>query len=261
MNHDDLMPYAEYGSKEYAFPYPYHLSKGAQHLYFFGSRHVYDPNDEQIPKLEIFWEDFSATTNGSERIVLVEGGKRAILNSKKEAIETGGEIQYTAFLAAQSDISIESPEPRASHWFQELASRFSKDAVAYYDFARVCYQWNQKDVRPSFETYVSNFLEANIKNSGWNDYDFSLEHMKEIHYDLFHTMFKEDDKEFFYNVINPTTSFSIINKISLADDEGIRDTYILSEIERYWNEGKSLFIIYGQQHAVILEKALRKLVR
>lgn len=253
------MPYAEFNSREYSVPYTYHLSGDTHHLYFFGSSHTYDVNDEQIPKLEAFWNEFVLLTKGTPRIVLVEGGKRPILNSKKEAIETGGEIQYTALLASQSGISTESPEPTASYWYQELSSKFSRDAVAYYDFARVCYQWNQMDVHIPFESYIGSFIESNTKNSEWNDYDFSLDHMKKIHNELFHAPFKEDDKQFFYDVINPTTSFSIINEVSRTDDEGIRDEYILSEIERYWKEGSSLFIIYGLQHAVILEGALRKL--
>lgn len=260
MTQSDLMPYAEYSSKEYLAPYTYHLSNGDQHLYFFGSSHTYDPNDVQILKLEAFWAEFETTTKGLQRKVLVEGGKRVVLNSKKEAIETGGEIQYAEFLASKSGISVESPEPPPAHWFQKLAKKFSRDAVAYYDFARVCYQWNQKDVRPAFELYVVDFIESNVKNSGWADYDFSLEHMKKIHHELFRTDFKDDDKEFFYDAINPTTSFSIINEVSRADDEGIRDTYILSEIERCWKSGDSLFIIYGLQHSVILERPLRKLV-
>lgn len=260
MNQSDLMSYVEYSSKKYPIPYTYHFSNGTQHLYFFGSKHTYNPHDEQVSKLEVFWNEFSSITEDTLRIVLVEGGKRSILNSKKEAIETGGEIQYVALLASKRGIPIESPEPPASHWFQELASKFSKDAVAYYDFARVCYQWNEKDIRPPFESYISSFVESNIKNSGWNDYDFSIEHMKKIHNDIFHTTFKEDDKKFFYDIINPTTSLSVINEVSRADDEGVRDVYILSEIKRYWKEGNSLFIIYGLQHAAILEGALRKLV-
>ncbi len=259
MKQYDLMPYDTYSSKEYPFPYAYHLSKDEQHLYFFGSRHTYNPEDEQISKLEDFWNDFLLTTTDTRRIVLVEGGARTILGSKIEAIETGSEIQYVAFLAAQDDVVVESPEPPASYWFQTLADRFSKDAVAYYDFARVCYQWNQMDTRSEFETYISSFLEANTKNSGWDNYDFSIEHMKEIHQQIFGSTFKEDDENFFHDIINPTTSFSIINEVSRADDEGVRDIYILSEIEKHWKEGKSLFIIYGQQHAVILENALKKL--
>lgn len=260
MNQSRLMSYSEFNSREYSVPYTYHLSMGAQHLYFFGSSHTYDIDDEQIPKLEAFWNEFVSRTKSTPRIALVEGGKRPVLNSKKEAIETGGEIHYTALLASQSEIPTESPEPPASYWYQELARKFSKDAVAYYDFARVCYQWNQKEVRPPFESYIGSFIESNTKNSGWDDYDFSLGHMKEIHSELFNTPFKEDDKQFFYDVINPTASFSIINEVSRADDEGIRDEYILSVIERYWEKGNSLFIIYGVQHAVILEEALRKLM-
>lgn len=260
MNQSRLMSYAEFGSREYTAPYAYHLSSGGQHLYFFGSSHTYDVNDAQIPKLETLWGEFVSVTKGAQRVVLIEGGKRAILNSKKEAIEAGGEMQYAALIASQGGISIESPEPPASYWYQELANKFSKDAVAYYDFARVCYQWNQMETRPAFESYIKSFIESNAKNSGWDDYNFSLKHMKEIHSKLFGAAFREDDKQFFYDVINPTTSFSIINEVSRADDEGIRDKYILSEVERYWKDGKSLFVVYGLQHAVILEGTLRELV-
>lgn len=227
MNKSELMSYAEYSSEEYPTPYLYHLSKGCQHLYFFGSRHTYDFKDEQISTLEAFWDEFLDATKGLPRVALIEGGERSVAVSKSEAIETGGEIQYVSFLASENSISIESPEPPESHWFQELEKKFPKDAVAYYDFARVCYQWNQKKARPAFVGYIKDFLESNRKKSGWKDYDFSLEHMKEVHKDIFQSIFNENDKHFFYDVINPTTSFSIINEVSRADDEGIRDIYIL----------------------------------
>lgn len=59
---------------------------------------TYDEKDEQIQKLEEFWNDFVVKTKNKKRLVLVEGGKRKILNSKKESIEVGGEIGYVAFL-------------------------------------------------------------------------------------------------------------------------------------------------------------------
>lgn len=260
MNKPKLMSYADYVEKKHTQPYFYSISKNNQHLYFFGSIHTYDEEDGQIKKLEEVWNDFVVKTKNKKRLVLVEGGKRKILNSKKESIEIGGEISYVAFLSNIEGIDIVSPEPSPAYWFQTLANKFSRDEVAYYDFARICYQWNKTNNKPPFNEYIKNFLESNSKNSGWNDYNFSLKHFKLIHKLFFKTEFDENDEQFFYKILNPTTSYSVINKVSLADDEGVRDTFIFSEIEKYWKEGNSMFIIFGLQHAVIMEPALRKLV-
>ena len=191
---------------------------------------------------------------------MVEGGVRKIINSKKESIEVGGEINYISFLSNKESIDMASPEPSPAYWFQALANKFSRDEVAYYDFARICYQWNKSNNKESFTEYIKSFLESNSRNSGWNDYDFSLEHFKGIHKQFFKTEFDENDEQFFYKILNPTTSYSVINKVSLADDEGVRDTFIFSEIEKYWKEGNNVFIIFGLQHAVIMELALKKLI-
>ncbi len=259
MNKLDLMSYADYVAQGHTKPYSYHLSKNNQHLYFFGSIHTYNEKDEQIKKIEEFWNNFVVTTKNKKRLVLVEGGTRKILSSKKESIEIGGEISYVAFLSDKEDIDMASPEPSPAYWFHTLANKFSRDQVAYYDFARICYQWNKANDKTSFTEYVKIFLESNSRNSGWDDYDFSLEHFKDIHKQFFKTEFDENDEKFFYKILNPTTSYSVINQVSLADDEGVRDTFIFSEIEKYWKEGNNVFIIFGLQHAVIMESALRKL--
>ncbi len=260
MSKKDLMSYEEYGQTDFPSPYLYHLEQSGQHLYFFGSHHTYDPEDIEITKLEECWSDFTKQTKENERIVLVEGGVRSISETKEVTIKEGGEVSYIAFLAKQNSINTESPEPPQSYWYDTLAEKFSRDTVAYYDFARICYQWNKQGKHISFEEYISSFLSSNAKESGWTDFDFSLIHMKAIHQELFQKEFNPEDEEFFYDIINPTTDFSIINKISLFDDEGVRDGYILKEVIRHWNTGKSLFIIFGQQHAVIMEGALRNLV-
>jgi len=105
------------------------------------------------------------------------------------------------------------------------------------------------------------FLQANKRNSGWTDFEFTVANLTKIHKKIFDATFKKDDKDFFYNAINPTTNKSVINEISRFEDSGFRDHYILSEIEKYWHKGLSLFVIYGTSHAVMHEVAIRDMVQ
>ena len=169
-------------------------------------------------------------------------------------------MHFVAFLAKRDSVPTFSPEPPESFRFSETLKHFSKEEIAYYDFARICFQWNRKKVKPDFDEYLGRFLKANKQDSGWNDFDFTIEHLTAIHKKLFNRDFDKDDKQFFYDVTNPTTELSRINKVSRFEDSGFRDHYILGEIEKYWKEGNSLFITYGCSHAVMHEMVLRDVV-
>jgi hypothetical protein len=83
--------------------------------------------------------------------------------------------------------------------------------------------------------------------------------MMRIHGRLFNTQFESRDKDFLSSILDPRLETSIINKISAFDDSGLRDNYILDEIDKYWKKGLSIFIIYGSSHAVMQEPVLRSL--
>jgi hypothetical protein len=51
----------------------------------------------------------------------------------------------------------------------------------------------------------------------------------------------------------------MINRISAFDDSGLRDNYMLDQINNYWKKGLNIFIIYGYGHAVMQEPVLRSL--
>ena len=260
MNKELLMAYNEYNKIEHEKPYTYILNKNNQYLYYFGSRHSYDPTDAQFPIIEKFWSEFTKQTDGQKRIVFLEGGNRPALETKEKAISEGGEMHFVAYLAKQENIETSSPEPSDGSQFEEGLKLFSKEEVAYYFFARVCYQWNRMIDKPDFETYINRFLVRDAKSSGWVDFDFSIKHFSNIHKKIFDTDFNKDDKDFFYSIINPTTEKSITNKVSRFIGSELRDIHILEEIEKVWKEGFSLFIIYGCSHAVIQEPVLRDLI-
>lgn len=240
-------------------PYKYIIEKGGKFLYYFGSRHSFDPADPQFEEIRVFFNEFTNRANRENSIVLVEGGERSIANSEQEAILEGAEMNFVTYLAAKKQMNVASPEIPDSKRFELLAEHFLQEDIAYYYFIQVCWQWNNTQGGTEFADYIHVFLENNRKESGWNNIDFSFKGMMSIHNCLFKTEFDPRDKDFLNSILDPRLNTSIINKISAFDDSGLRDNYILDEIQRYWQKNMNIFVIYGLPHAIMQEPVLRTL--
>lgn len=256
-----LMSFDEYNKVDHPTPYSFKVETGKQYLYYFGANHSRDPQDKQYEMIRVFWREFLEKTGGKNCLVIVEGGKRKVCDSEEEAIHRGSEASFITYLAAKEGTETFSPEPPEKLKFEELAKHFGKDEIAFYHFARMAHQWNTipESERPDFYDYLGKSLSQEQKDSGWSDFDFSIENMIQIQKAMFQREFDMHDQKFFYDVINPTTQFSKVNAVSRFEDEGFRDSCILKEIERFWSEGKNLFIVYGVSHAVMHEPAIMKL--
>jgi len=259
------MPLDQYYKIDHPTPYKYVIEKNDQYLYYIGSKHSYDPADPQFEDIRSFFADFLRHTVATKEksveksIVLVEGGERPVGASEEEAIKEGAEISFVTYLAHQADRKVTSPEIPDGKRFELLLEHFSKEEIAYYCFVQVCWQWNNTHDKKSFREYIQVFLENNQTKSGWTDFDFSYENMLRIHRELFNTEFDENDKDFINSIMHPHRDTSVINKISKFDDSGLRDLYILDQIDQYWKNGMNMFIIYGDIHAVMQEPVLRTL--
>jgi hypothetical protein len=262
MIEDYLMTFDDYNKADHPTPYKYSIEKGGQILYYFGANHSHDPKNEQYPELRKFWEDFLNKTGDANSVVFVEGGKRPVNESEEQAIIEGGEANFITYLASQKEIETFSPEPPEKFRFNELLKKFTKEEIIYYEFARTTFQWNRftEGEQSNFEDYINKYLSRDKHNSGWDDFDFSIENMIRIQKQMFDREFDKNDKDFFYKIINPTTDFSRINELSRFEDSEFRDRYILQQIEKSWLEGRNIFVVYGCSHAVMHEPALKKLV-
>jgi len=163
------------------------------------------------------------------------------------------------FLAHQKQIEKICPEPPPKIVYSELQKHFARDEIQYYYFARSCWQWARMNKTTGFESYITGCLKQDAKDSDWTDYDFSFEHMKQIQKTIFGLNFNINNSDFFKKIIDPTKNETVINKVSRFEDEGLRDMHIVEVIEKYWNQGKSIFVIYGSTHAVIQEPVLKTL--
>ncbi len=255
------MTFDEYKTVEHPVPYQYLIHKGDQTLYYFGANHSKNPVDKQYDMLNAFWKEFLARVDIKYSIVFVEGGKRPVNESLEDAIANGAEANYITYLASKAGVETFSPEPSEKERFEQLLQKFTKEEIAYYDFAVMMYQWNNYfGTRPEFYEYVNYSLATNRENSGWSDFDFTIDNMVRIQKKMFNQDFNADDGKFFYDVTNPASDLTRINELARYEDSGFRDLHILEQIEKYWNEGKSIFVVYGCSHAVMHEPAVRKLI-
>ncbi len=259
MNEKLLMSFEEYSKLRYEKPYVLKIEKGDQLLVCFGSKHLYDPADPTFQVIEKQWDEFVKTTEGKKRHAFVEGGNWPFESSRQKALETG-EMSFVTHLAGLSKVPVSSPEPTEQYRHNELLKKFSKEEIAYHDFARMASQWNRLVVKPSFEEYLSGSLKNDARVSGWTDFDFSIDNLKKVHTKLFNTPFDEKDEEFFSDVIDPMKETTVINKLSRFEGEEFRDRCILGEIEKHWKEGENLFLIYGSSHVVRQEPVIRDFV-
>ena len=246
--------YQKLHKQKFKYPYFYKIVKGNQQLYFLGPHHIFNPKDSQVKTIKDWWNVFLGVTKKKNCIVLVEGGLRPVLKSEKVAIEKHGEPGLMTLLANKENIEVVSPEPDETKEANSISKKFGKEKIIYYYFARQVAQWHSYLERPDFEKYTERLLKEYKNILNWKGFDFSLNHMIQLH-DKFHNhKFDKENYDCFYNDSNP------INSEVSAASSGYRNTYIVKEILMLWNNGRNIFIGYGSGHAITLEPALKILL-
>lgn len=236
-------------------PHFFTLKHRGNVLFYFGAHHSYNSAHPQFILLEKQWDRFLKKTVGANRMVLVEGGTRPVIENKVKAIREGGEAHLITSLAADAGIETYSPEPSMKTERDWLLKRFSKEEVQYYYFARAAHQWHRFGKALPFPRYVRRFLLRDKRVSEWPRFTFSLTHMKTIHRSLFHGSFQENDTAFLAAITNPTFQTTVINRVAAASST-FRDRHIVHKIKKLWTTN-DLFIVYGRSHAFTHEPILR----
>lgn len=239
-------------------PHFFTLKHRGNVLFYFGARHSSDPAHPQFILLEKRRNRFLKKTAGADRIALVEGGTRPIMENKVKARE-GGEACFITFLAANAGVETRSPEPDMGKERGLLLKMFSREEVQYHYFARAVSQWHRFGKASPFPPYIRRFLSRDKRVSRWPGFDFSLAHMKAIHRRLFRSTFHENNAPFFGSITNPTFRTTIINCVAAASG-AFRDRHIVHEIKKLWT-ANDLFIVYGRSHAFTHEPILRNFAR
>jgi|GEM_PF-1870083 len=260
---DHILTYDQYAAIEkrgFAMPYIVEVECADQKLLFYGSEHTNDPAHPQFQDIEKRWRTFVA--EAKRPIALVEGRFDEVPEketaSSTTSIIDGGEAQFVVHLARRDGIAVVSPEPDRAWEANQLATAFGRDSVVFYYFVRQIGWWQRIAKKPNIRAEAATILRLMQKAYQWNNVDFSIKRMTQIHKELFGKPFAWDDAQWLYDITTPVPPDYLTNKIARRSGE-LRDEYILGQIARYWHAGRSPFAIFGAAHAIRLEPALQKL--
>ncbi|GIW68094.1 MAG: hypothetical protein KatS3mg099_042 [Candidatus Parcubacteria bacterium] len=257
-----LLPREEYEREARKYPGDYFVFErktAEQVLYYFGANHSRDPKNPQYPALKKYWKEFLRATAGRERVVLIEGGLRKLERTEKTAItKAGAEGGLVTLLAHQAGVRVACPDID-EETLMEQSSNLNKDEVLLYWFLSWLDNFQtHPEPKPDFEKAALLHCRQTAKRKMWTDVDVSLPRLKHLYKQV---LAKEFDETVSPNdFINPNKTETPINKIARVFSD-MRDAHIVTTIEKYWNESKNLFVVFGRGHLIIQKPALETLLK
>jgi hypothetical protein len=245
----------------------FELREGNKTLYYFGASHTSNPDDPMFAKIEQEMDRFKPEK------VYVEGFRR--INSataeEKEKIKTepmakwikDGEALYTAKLAIEKGIEVESPEPGIEE-MEHMKTLFKPEDIFSYYIFRVVYQY-QNHYKQSkdfglehFKKYIQRYIDSLKSNAGWDQ-----ETSSRLEAGFWNNL-KIDDFDFYARQSDPIpwndNEQTIVNQVS-RESSKFRDEYIVERIAEGLKKHDRVFIVYGSSHAKKQKAALEELIK
>jgi len=236
----------------------FEIENDRQSLFYFGANHSCNPADPQYPALREYWVKFLKATEIKDRIVLVEGSLRKLMEDEETAIANSSESGLITLLAHKAGVSVACPDISNEELMRQLPDINKEEVLLYWFLNWVNNFQKHADPKPNFEKSAEIWCENQKQRIMWKDVGISLSVLKKLYKKILGKEFNENENP--NDLVNPNKSETRINQIANAYSD-LRDANIASEIERYWKEGKSIFAVFGMGHSIIQEPALRKLLK
>ena len=237
----------------------YTLSNEIVSLGYFGARHIFEPNHPQFEEIQTYFQTF--IEGKYNIIVLVESSVPETTLNVDHDIHTAGERGFITHLAKEMGMKVECIEPDRIAEISYLLQNFKPDDIEYYYYLRGIrdyFRLGRIQDNTTFEEYSQQLLNTHKKLFGslphFSNFDFSLEHMKVINKNI-------TGKDFDINNrldVNPRKLDTIIGQIAHATDL-FRDFSHIRKIEQCLNDGYCVFIVNGEDHAVIQRPVLERM--
>lgn len=238
-------------------PYIIGLMRGNQVFYYLGAFHTQQPDHPQFGIFRLYWDEFVKNSPAATCITLVEGGKRIAGDTLEATTSREGEAGWVTWHSQRANITCDSPEPDEKQNTKKLIEEFGRDAVLHYYFVRQLDQWHRHDPLPDYQQYFS-FIERWPTRYGV-DGSLSIADLEQIHEKITGQTYDQSQANYFYELSNPHEKLAVTNEVSRRCTQ-LRDEYIVGQIKKYWDEGKSIFAVYGFSHVIDQEDELKRLL-
>lgn len=242
----------ESGLSDLPYLLKYSHANTTQLLIYNGTRHSFDPEESEYKVVLQNWDEFVQNKN-TKKIVMCEGQVRTHVKDKTqdEAVLSDGDSGLACLLAYRAGYELISPEPDRREEIASLVKKFGSNKTFVYYFGRQMHQWAHGDFMntPDWKSYATQWLERN-RSLPFNIKDLDLELALNIFKEVTGTAFSWSSPRLLYKISNPFD-----NPVS-AESSELRNQNIYQEIENYWNNGYSIFVVFGSGHAIVQEPAL-----
>jgi len=265
MNKNLLLTIEEYEALpetiKWQVPYIYSLKNKEQTLYYFGAKHVMDPKHPEIEFLNEQWLNFLDDKRKEKTIIIYEGYvNKKSLTTVEDSVKKYGESGAIVFFANQSNVQSFCPEPTVQDDANELLKKFSKEEIFYFYMIRGIVSWQRKVEHGDFNEFILRNAKRYKDAFCWENFNFAFDPtVLQIHRKIFGKELDLSDKDVVRRIQSPVSNESVINDIARASSQN-RNFFILDTIEKFWNEGKNIFVVYGATHAIMQERAIREMV-
>lgn len=213
-------------------------------LFWLGIQHSQDYTHPQFQELKSKWEDFLKLAQSP--FVIVENMMTEVYATEKESILKDGEVGFMSFLAKKASVPIKCFEPDRHEEMNLLAKQFGKEKTEYYYFGRAVAQWHSVIKSGDLEKYILPFLKRDENAANWNNFDFTIANMKQIHRNLFNDLLDLNNKNFFLKIEDPFREDNPLKDIAIASGN-YRDKIII-ENTKFTLQNHDVFMVYGNGH-------------
>ncbi len=245
--------YAEVSKKYGPSPFTLEIENNGQILFYFGANHSRDPENHQYPTLREYWKKFLEKAIEKDKVVLVEGRLRPVATSETEAIERSSEGGWVTYFAHRENIPVVCPDIGLNE-FTKMMPELDKEQWFLVSFLRIFDSFQRdKKTKKSLEE-ICEILKTGESLEG---VEITPKKFKALYKQYVGKDFNENESQ--NDLVNPNREDSVTNELTRMHSD-LREIKIVSEIEKYWKEGKSVFIVFGSGHLIIQRPALEKLL-
>lgn len=245
--------------------YVIELANNGKELTYFGARHTNDPGNpifdeiqeafEKARPQKIYFEGWAASN------IHTEQAREYISSMTLEQAKQNGESIFLLKLAVDAGIPFESPEPVEADMFAHLTKLgFSGRDIFMQIFHRQMHQYLRETKEPSLEACkieLGRYFDRFRKESNLSVEELDLlEDEAFASIDLAAGDFYSDNAD---PVPWPDKPMTRSKEVSAASTV-YRDQFALGRIAAGLNEYDRVFAVYGRNHAIALEPALKALM-
>jgi hypothetical protein len=263
LNYNLMINEDKTGLKSNQFPYVFSLyNNKKQLLTFFGTEHSSDIKNKQWKVLEKEWQEFIKNTQSEKRVVFLEGNFRLVSDQNYldkngkiislEVVQKYCELGAWSYFSQNDKKEMVFVDPKFNDEAEYLLKRFDETVVEYYFFARYFSSYiNKKDI--TFDEALRQAVATTSET--YRSFSNMVDYYKKIHRQFFN---HELDKSQIENVRNaswPIRYDCPSNEVA-RQSSVFRNKYILKQIKEYWEQGKSIFVLFGAGHAVAQKPVL-----